>query len=155
MAPKSYADLKAQVEELLKDQDALKQEIKRLSAIPAGEVGDELKLANQAREKAEGEVVELKTHIASLPVLPGAEAGEELKAALDAKANAEAEITVLKQEIERLLATVNSQSEGHSQAVILAKPYAFYDEDGVLRSWDAGEVTNEDHIALLRERGVL
>jgi len=66
MAPKSYAELKKQVADMKKAEDALKAEIARLTAEPGAAGSDAAAVALAAKEKAEGDAVELQNQIDEL-----------------------------------------------------------------------------------------
>jgi septal ring factor EnvC (AmiA/AmiB activator) len=84
-----------------------------------------------------------------------AEGSDEAKRDAEAKAKAEAETAELQKQIEDLTAQISTMSGSDEAKVILSRPYAFYDDEDVLHQWQAGEVTDEDHINTLRDRGVI
>lgn len=97
----------------------------------------------------------LKSEIERLAAEPGTEGSPEAATAIESKGKAEAETAELQKQIEALTAQIATLTEGEPDKVILTRPYAFFDDSGVFQSFDAGEVTNPDHIATLRERGVI
>jgi len=117
MAPKTYAELKKQVADMKKAEDALKAEIARLTA-----VGTDAAAALAAKEAAEAEVETLKGQIEQLTA--GMEGAENPVIDVAARVAAQAEIDSLKKQIDQLTAEIGKDVGTDAAAALAAKEAA-------------------------------